>query len=62
MQSKTSWLCETICYSALKSTSKWEVQIAAEATGDLIINTIAVKITEIPPWSALEAASEMKNK
>ena len=47
---------------ALKITSKWEVQIAAEATDELIFNTIAVKITETSPWSSLEAASMMKNK
>ena len=43
---------------ALRTTWKWEGQIASEATGELIVNTMAVKITGTSSWSVLKAASQ----
>ena len=47
---------------ALKTTSKWAIQKTAEATGDLIVNQIADKITKVS-WTLSQSSLEtIKNE
>ena len=47
---------------ALKTSSKWVIQKTTEATGDLIVNTIANRITNVSRSSPLNNSERIVNE